>query len=270
MVSIEDLEARIRSLVEVQLIKHIPGYQPEDQVMHLLAVAMYNNLVKHDKIHEAPNIYTIVSRPTTLVYWSKKTNLLVDLANALQEIGSEAGLYFSSRPKITLLPDLNLKQGEIRIIASFSNEPVSETHEMSLEQPNEARSDEIPPHSFLVQEDKKIIPLDKSVMNIGRRLTNNIVIDDPRISRFHAQLRVIHGYFVVFDLESSGGTYVNGQRINRSILKPGDIISLAGVILVFDEDKTASNVAKEQTTPIAALSFSNPTLVPRSNQDEIK
>ena len=93
--------------------------------------------------------------------------------------------------------------------------------------------DGIPENAFLIIEGVKVHPLKESVINIGRRLENHVVIDDPRISRNHAQLRAIKGRFVLFDLNSSGGTYVNGQRIGQGLLYPGDLISLAGVNLVF-------------------------------------
>jgi pSer/pThr/pTyr-binding forkhead associated (FHA) protein len=51
-----------------------------------------------------------------------------------------------------------------------------------------------------------------------------IVIDDPRVSRNHAQLRDT-GRFVLFDLNSTGGPQ-NGQRTSQTVLYPGDVISL--------------------------------------------
>jgi len=62
------------------------------------------------------------------------------------------------------------------------------------------------------------------------------VIDDGRISRLHAQLRAVRGRYVIFDLDSRGGTWVNGQRVRQQALAPGDVISLAGVPLVFSQD----------------------------------
>jgi pSer/pThr/pTyr-binding forkhead associated (FHA) protein len=78
------------------------------------------------------------------------------------------------------------------------------------------------------------------VVNIGRRPDNNLVIDDPSVSRVHAQLRAIRGQMVLFDLESTGGTYVNGQRVASSILYPGDVISLAHTQLVYGQDAPRS------------------------------
>ena len=96
--------------------------------------------------------------------------------------------------------------------------------------------DSIPPNAFFVIEGGKIYPLVKAVINIGRLLDNHLVIDDPRVSRSHAQLRAVQGHFVLFDLNSTGGTFVNGHRITETIIYPNDAISLGGVALTFNQD----------------------------------
>ncbi len=96
--------------------------------------------------------------------------------------------------------------------------------------------DNIPPNAFFVVDGVKFYPLAKAVINIGRRLENDLVIDDPRVSRNHAQLRAIEGHYVLFDLSSTGGTFVNGSRVSESIIYPNDSISLGGVILTFYQD----------------------------------
>jgi pSer/pThr/pTyr-binding forkhead associated (FHA) protein len=82
----------------------------------------------------------------------------------------------------------------------------------------------------------QIFPLDESVINLGRRSDNHVVIDEMRVSRKHAQIRAIKGHYVIFDLDSSGGTYVNGVLSSQATLYPGDVISLAGVDLVYGQD----------------------------------
>jgi pSer/pThr/pTyr-binding forkhead associated (FHA) protein len=76
------------------------------------------------------------------------------------------------------------------------------------------------------------------------------VIDDPRMSRHHLEIRVIREQFALFDLDSSGGTYVNGQRINQGILYPGDLISLASVNVVFTQDRLLSERVKTDPTTL--------------------
>lgn len=92
------------------------------------------------------------------------------------------------------------------------------------------------PGYYLVFEGTMAIPLDAVHLKFGRSHDNNVVIDDPRVSRHHMEIRVIRDHFVIFDLNSSGGTYVNGQRVNQGILYAGDQISLAGVNFIFTNE----------------------------------
>jgi pSer/pThr/pTyr-binding forkhead associated (FHA) protein len=94
----------------------------------------------------------------------------------------------------------------------------------------------IPPNAFFVIDGVKFYPLAKPIINIGRRLENDLVIDDPRVSRNHAQLRAIEGNYVLFDLSSTGGTFVNGNRVTQTIIYPNDSISLGGVIVTYYQD----------------------------------
>lgn len=96
--------------------------------------------------------------------------------------------------------------------------------------------DTIPPNAFFIVDGFKFYPLVKAVINIGRRLENDLVIDDRRVSRNHAQLRAVGGHYVLCDLGSTGGTFVNGSRVRETIIYPNDIISLGGVKLTFRQD----------------------------------
>ena len=110
--------------------------------------------------------------------------------------------------------------------------------------------DNIPDNAFLIVEGVKVHALNEPVVNIGRRLENQLVIDDPRVSRNHAQLRAIKGRFVLFDLNSTGGTFVNGQRTSQTVLYPGDVISLAGVALIFGQDNPPPRPDLANTAPL--------------------
>ena len=95
----------------------------------------------------------------------------------------------------------------------------------------------IPANACFVLEGGRIYPLDRAVITIGRMLDNHLVIDDPRVSRHHAQLRAVQGHFVLSDTNSTGGIFVNGRRVTETIIYPNDIISLAGVLLTFQQDE---------------------------------
>jgi pSer/pThr/pTyr-binding forkhead associated (FHA) protein len=89
------------------------------------------------------------------------------------------------------------------------------------------------PAAFLVVDGSRYVPLERTVINLGRRRDNTIVLDDPRVSRQHCQLRFRFGQFVLYDLGSRGGTFVNNARVSECVLRPGDVISLAGVPVVY-------------------------------------
>ncbi len=70
--------------------------------------------------------------------------------------------------------------------------------------------------------------------SIGRDATRcDLVLDDPAISREHARIQWERGQFVLYDLASANGTWVNNRRIQRQPLADGDIIRIGDTTLVF-------------------------------------
>ncbi|HEY3311696.1 MAG TPA: FHA domain-containing protein [Anaerolineales bacterium] len=82
----------------------------------------------------------------------------------------------------------------------------------------------------------KVFPLDVDFITIGRESENTIVINDAEVSRKHTQLILQGGKFIVSDLGSTNGTFVNGQRLtSQHVLQPGEVISLGEQInLLFE------------------------------------
>jgi ribosomal protein L32 len=81
------------------------------------------------------------------------------------------------------------------------------------------------PHLARINDEGKeeiVFALDKREVTIGKTLDNTFVIDEPTVSKHHAKL-VWHatGNFVVVDLNSTNGTYVNGRRVGENLLKDG-------------------------------------------------
>jgi DNA-binding response OmpR family regulator len=74
-------------------------------------------------------------------------------------------------------------------------------------------------------------PLAQAVTEIGRWDDNDVVIDDRWVSRYHAQVRREGDQYVVQDLGSKNGTFVNGRRIAApSILSDGDEIQVTPLV----------------------------------------
>jgi adenylate cyclase len=71
------------------------------------------------------------------------------------------------------------------------------------------------------------IPLLRASLTVGRRETNDIVLRFSNVSGQHCQLSLENGYWFVQDNNSQNGTKVNGHRIVRKRLDPGDTLSMA-------------------------------------------
>jgi predicted component of type VI protein secretion system len=73
---------------------------------------------------------------------------------------------------------------------------------------------------------EKVFELTQPVTFIGREFSNEIVINDAEISRRHARLTAQTGGFVLDDMGSTNGTFVNGQRLlGPHLLRPGELIT---------------------------------------------
>ena len=87
-------------------------------------------------------------------------------------------------------------------------------------------------------------------------LRAEIVVRDPIAEvlavgvALEALIDDIKGRFVLFDLNSTGGTFVNGQRTSQTVLYPGDVISLAGVALIFGQDNPPPRPDTGNTLPM--------------------
>jgi len=97
---------------------------------------------------------------------------------------------------------------------------------------NETKLPALEQNVFLIF-NRQIIPLDKKITRLGRQLDNDIVFNEEFVSRFHAEIRLEDGKYVLYDNESTSGTLVNSQKIDRCVLNSGDLISLASIQIMF-------------------------------------
>lgn len=258
---LEQLESRLQALIEVRLVSALPGFQVEDLVIHKLAAAMKSNLVEDaDGNKIVPNVFTLIISPKSAERWLQP-KLLDAMINSLKIVGEEAGLKFSAPPTISIVQNSQQQESLVDVVASHQMEVTADTRGMTpiTENFKSEPKETFPPNAFLIVEGVKVFPLLETVVNIGRRLDNQLVIDDPRVSRNHAQLRAIKGRYVIFDLNSTGGTFVNGQRTSQSVLYPGDVISLSGVPLVFGQDNPPPRPDLADTGPLNEVSGERPT-----------
>lgn len=84
-------------------------------------------------------------------------------------------------------------------------------------------------------------PLTKDAYTLGRHRNNDIVISDPKVSSFHARLDRGGEGFLLVDLSSRNGTYVNSKRIINQLLQTGDEIRLGTARLTYKVDYSSAS-----------------------------
>ena len=85
---------------------------------------------------------------------------------------------------------------------------------------------------------------------IGRLTDNLIAIDSPGVSSHHAYIFRSANDFVIEDLQSTNGTFVNGKRISRCKLADGDVVGVGKHTLVFNQ--LADAAASQSQEPVAS------------------
>jgi DNA-binding response OmpR family regulator len=98
-------------------------------------------------------------------------------------------------------------------------------------------------------------PLLKEVVRVGRADENDVILNDPRVSRRHAELVRKELHYELRDLDSRNGTFVNGSRVVEPVqVATGDQLSFGGVHLLF-HDGASTTV----TNPVRLLSLNDRT-----------
>lgn len=86
------------------------------------------------------------------------------------------------------------------------------------------------------QTQQTVFRIEKSVVNIGRQLSNDIIVEDKRVSRYHAQIKYqSDGQFTIFDLGSTNGITVNGvPHLRQHLLRNGDRFTIGSYDFVYE------------------------------------
>lgn len=245
---LDQLEAQLQAFIEGKVARLSPLRGDQVNLARRLVSSMRAGAISSgDGILLAPDRFTVLAHPAQAETLGEDLKLLTELADLLQAIAKEANLHFAQPPMVSITSNEDVALNRIEIIARFSEESLGKTTD--LLGPAENDQQIIPPNAFLIVNGTEILSLDQPVINIGRRSNNHLVIDDPRVSRQHAQIRASRGRYEIFDLDSTGGTFVNKQRITKSLLRPGDVISIAGIPLIYGQETAGSMGKTKKYTP---------------------
>ena len=86
-------------------------------------------------------------------------------------------------------------------------------------------------------------------LQIGRSIENELRVLDPSVSRQHATIAIRSGAFVLEDLRSQNGTFVNGERIRQRVLCDGDRINIGEAEFIFRAEDGRQDAAPIDSDP---------------------
>jgi hypothetical protein len=247
---LRNLEAKLEAFVEGAFSRAFKSRVQPVELARKLAKEMEENQVVSISHTYVPNEYVVFLSPRDREqFTSYEGALKKELSDYLLEHARGEGLALVTRPTVEFRTDERLSLGEFGIQAHLIQPPDEELgeqepqpadygHTMVYSPTAEARRMVEAPsagRAMLVGGGKRTV-LSGNRLVIGRSRDCELVLDDPNVSRRHAELRRQEGAWIVADLGSTNGVKVNGRRVEHAVLKPGDEITLGLSRLTFEQE----------------------------------
>ncbi|MBN2555369.1 MAG: DUF3662 domain-containing protein [Anaerolineales bacterium] len=277
-----ELEATITRYLQ-QSLKSLPwlGIDVPDILRNLAAEVFDSTRTDSEGNQYAPDQFTLTTSPISTGQLKTDLGLIQSqISLQMEEALSSSGFRLTHPVHITFATDPTLSLGEVRVIAWHSRDPLQiNVHIRDYEEPGTSSP---PPGAFFIVGGKRHFPLTEKRIQIGRRLDNDLVLDDMHISRQHAELIATEGHYLLRDLNSTAGTRVNKTLIKERQLEPGDVIHLASVEIIYGEDPhgppnetppykavSRSGISDDHSTPLGLKALNDmDTNVLREDADE--
>ena len=250
---LRNLEAKLGGFVEGAFGRAFRSSVQPVELAHKLAKEMEDNqMVSVSRVY-VPNHYRVFLSPQDREQFaSYEPALRKELSDYLLEHARQESFALSTRPQVEFDTDERLDLGEFGIQAQLLAPPEEEQeaeggappsagdfgHTMVYSPSRDARQLEPAQdrrQALLVGEGRRNV-LSGSRVVLGRSREADIVLQDPNVSRRHAELRRDEGGWQIVDLGSTNGIKVNGRRVNNQPLSPGDQITIGVTDLTFELD----------------------------------
>jgi hypothetical protein len=249
---LRNIEAKIESLFEGVFGRAFrTNVQPVELARKLVKEMEDHRVISVSRLY-VPNEYTVyLSPPDREQFASYEESLIAELQEYLAENARRENYVLLSPPKVLMETDADLDVGEFGIATRM----VQGGKDVA---PPEAPAPDIPAGGTMVYKPQQPeteavsaeeLGLDREVGTlswngkrheltkrravIGRSKDCDIQVADPNVSRRHAEVRQEGAAHWVVDLDSTNGTEINGRRLKRAKLRPGDTITVGSTDLVF-------------------------------------
>jgi len=251
---LRNLEAKLGGLVEGAFGRAFRTSVQPVELAHKLAKEMEDNQMASVSRVYVPNHYRVyLSAQDREQFASYEPALRKELSDYLLEHARQEQFALSTRPQVEFHTDERLDLGEFGIQAELVALPEDERPEgQAAPAPSEGDFGHTMVYSPS-RDARKVEPVDdrrqallvgggrRNVLSgnrvvLGRSREADIVLQDPNVSRRHAELRREDGGWQVVDLGSTNGIKVNGRRVDNQPLRPGDQITIGVTDLTFELD----------------------------------
>lgn len=231
-------EAQLERLIEGAFAQVFSRtVRAQDVALHLArAMEGEAKIVDGDPRPLAPDRYVIrLNASVRGALLTRQPKLPEILSRHLVELANEAGYRLNADPIVRFEGDEAFSTGDVAVSATHT---VQLRHDTAVMERAELPivSQEQPRNAQLIINGDTTVALSEPLVNIGRGRDNHIVLDDPYVSRHHAQIRLRFGRYTLFDTQSQTGTFVNDTRVREQNLQAGDVIRMGKMTLVYLED----------------------------------
>ena len=257
---LKSLESKIAGLVEGTFSRAFRSEVRPVEIARKLAREMEEHKTFSLSRTYVPNEYIVYLSPRDRERFTEYEDALVsELTGYLLEHARRERLVMMSRPTVEFETDDRLGLGEFgiqtRVVhpdeapAHPDEEPMPRARAGGIEssgrtmiystagrhaEPLEERARTRQQTALVLMGGKRLVVGPVGV-TLGRSRQSDIMVDDPNVSRAHAEIRPRGGSWVLTDLNSTNGTRLNGRRLQGSeVLKPGDEIELGTSLLTFE------------------------------------
>lgn len=252
---LRNLEAKLGGLVEGAFSRAFKSSVEPVELARKLAKEMEDSKQESVSRVYVPNHYRVFLSPEDREQFSSyEPALRKELSDYLLEHARAERLALTSRPAVEFMTDERLSLGEFGIQAQLLTPPEEEQaeeapgahvapsqgdygHTMVYSPDNAVRKlDPVPaaPSRAVLSGGGRRTVLSGSRVTLGRSRECDVQVDDPNVSRRHAELRHENGSWHVIDLGSTNGIKVNRRRVDQTELHHGDRITLGITDLDFE------------------------------------
>jgi hypothetical protein len=252
---LRNIEAKLESLFEGVFGRAFrTNVQPVELARKLVKEMEDHRVISVSRMY-VPNEYTVYLCPQDREQFaSYEESLIGELQDYLAENARREKYVMLSPPQVLLETDDDLEVGEFGIATRMvqgakevqpEDAPVPEVEPGAtmVYKPKQPDTEAVSPEELGLERELAILQVDgrrheieKRRVVIGRSKDCDIQVADPNVSRRHAEVRQEGAAYWIVDLDSTNGMEVNGRRLKRAKLRPGDKITLGSTELVFGRE----------------------------------